>query len=195
MSDRWVVVGLGNPEGEYGGTRHNIGADVVRELAAGRGGSFSVNKRIRCEEATVRVGGQRLLLVIPQSYMNNSGGPVQAAVNWADAPADQVVVVHDELDLDLGQLRAKLGGGSSHNGVRDVARALGTKDFLRLRVGIGQPPGRQPGKDYVLRPFAAAEQDEVERVVDDAADAIESLVTEGLEPTQNRYHSRTRTTS
>ncbi len=195
MSDRWVVAGLGNPEDEYGGTRHNIGADVVRRLAADNHTSFSVNKRIRCQEAQVRVGDQRLLLVLPQTYMNRSGDPVQAAANWFDAPPEQVVVVHDELDLELGQLRCKLGGGSSHNGVRDVVRAMGTKDVLRVRVGIGQPPGRMPGKDYVLRPFSSAEQDEVELVVADAAEAIEMLVREGLEPTQNRYHSRTKATS
>lgn len=195
MSDRWVVAGLGNPEGEYGGTRHNIGADVVRHLAAQHHASFSVNKRIRCEEAQVRLGDQRLLLVVPRSYMNNSGGPVQAAAAWADAPPEQVVLVHDELDLDLGQLRCKLGGGSSHNGVKDVVRAMGTRDVLRVRVGIGQPPGRMPGKDYVLRPFASHEQDEVDLVVAEAADAIEVLVEQGLEPAQNRYHSRTRETS
>lgn len=194
MSDRWVVAGLGNPEDEYGGTRHNIGADVVRRLAADNHASFSVNKRIRCQEAQVRIGDQRLLLVLPQTYMNRSGDPVQAAANWFDAPPEQVILVHDELDLELGQLRCKLGGGSSHNGVRDVVRALGTRDVLRVRVGIGQPPGRMPGKDYVLRPFSAAEQDEVQLVAGDAADAIELLVREGLEPTQNRYHSRTKAT-
>lgn len=194
MSDRWVVVGLGNPEGEYGGTRHNIGADVVRHLVAQRHASFSTNKRIRCQEAQVRIGGQRLLLVLPTSYMNRSGDPVQAAANWHDAPPEQVVLVHDDLDLELGQLRVKLGGGSSHNGVRDVVRAMGTRDLLRVRVGIGQPPGRMPGKDYVLRPFAAEEREEVELVVADGADAVELLVTDGLEPTQNRYHSRTKAT-
>lgn len=194
MSDRWIVAGLGNPEDEYGGTRHNIGVDVVRRLAEDNHATFSVNKRIRCQEAQVRVGDQRLLLVLPQVYMNRSGDPVQAAANWFDAPPEQVIVVHDELDLDLGQLRCKLGGGSSHNGVRDVVRAMGTRDVLRVRVGIGQPPGRMSGKDYVLRPFATAEQDEVQLVAGDAADAIEMLVREGLEPTQNRYHSRTKAT-
>lgn len=195
MSDRWVVVGLGNPESEYGGTRHNIGADVVRHLAAQHHSSFSTNKRIRCEEAQVRLGDQRLLLVLPQSYMNRSGGPVQAAVAWADAPPEQVVLIHDELDLELGQLRCKLGGSSSHNGVRDVVRAMGTKDVLRVRVGIGQPPGRMPGRDYVLRPFSPAEREEADLVVADAADAVEMLVEQGLEPTQNRYHSRTKASS
>jgi PTH1 family peptidyl-tRNA hydrolase len=194
MSDRWVVAGLGNPEDEYGGTRHNVGADVVRRLAADNHATFSTNKRIRCQEAQVRVGDQRLLLVLPMTYMNRSGDPVQAASNWFDAPPEQVVLVHDDLDLDLGQLRCKLGGGSAHNGVRDVVRAMGTRDVLRVRVGIGQPPGRMPGRDYVLGRFSSAEQDDVALVVADAADAVESLVREGLEPTQNRYHSRTKAT-
>lgn len=195
MSDRWVVVGLGNPESEYGGTRHNVGADVVRRLAAQHHTAFSTNKRIRCEDAQVRLGDQRLLLVVPQSYMNRSGAPVQAAAAWFDVPSEQVVLVHDDLDLELGQLRCKLGGGSSHNGVRDVVRAMGTKDVLRVRVGIGQPPGRMPGRDYVLRPFSAAEREEADLVVADAADAVEMVVEQGLEPTQNRYHSRTKASS
>lgn len=195
MSDRWVVVGLGNPEDEYGGTRHNVGADVVRHLAAQHHASWSTNKRIRCREAQVRLGERRLLLALPMTYMNRSGDPVRAAASWADAPPEQVVLVHDDLDLDLGQLRCKLGGGSSHNGVRDVVRAMGTRDLLRVRVGIGQPPGRVSGRDHVLRPFRSEERDEVDLVVADAADAIELLVREGLEPAQNRYHSRTKATS
>ena len=184
MADPWLVVGLGNPESEYGGTRHNIGADVVTALAARHGSSFGRNKRIRCQEATVRVGDHKVVLVLPDGYMNTSGGPTQSAASWVGAPPEQVVLVHDELDLDLGVLRCKLGGGSSHNGVRDVVRALGTRDVLRVRVGIGQPPGRMPGRDYVLQRFRSDEQ------VEEAADAVESLVTDGLEPTQNRFHSR-----
>jgi PTH1 family peptidyl-tRNA hydrolase len=195
MSDRWVVVGLGNPEAEYGGTRHNIGADAVRALAAQHLASFGTNKRIRCEEAQVRVGDQRLLLVLPMTYMNTSGAPVQSAAAWFDAPPEQVILVHDELDLELGEIKCKIGGGSSHNGVKDVVRALGTKDVLRVRLGIGSPPGRMPGKDYVLRPFRGDERDEADIVCNEAADAIELLVAEGLEPTQNRYHGRRRQTS
>lgn len=194
MSDRWVVAGLGNPEDEYGGTRHNIGADVVRHLADQHRTGWSTNKRIRCQEAQVRLGDQRLLLALPMSYMNRSGDPVQAAANWIDAPPGQVVLVHDDLDLELGQLRCKLGGGSSHNGVRDVVRAMGTRDVLRVRVGIGPSPERIPGRDFVLGRFTTAERDEANRVVADAADAVELLVREGLEPAQNRYHSRTKAT-
>ena len=188
--DRWLVVGLGNPESEYGGTRHNVGADVVRALAARHRSALKRNKRIRCEESTLRVGDQRVLLAVPDSYMNNSGGPTQAAAAWFDVAPDHVLVVHDELDLDLGQLKAKLGGSSSHNGVRDVERALGTRDFLRLRVGIGQPPGRMSGRDFVLRRWTRSEQDEADIVVQEGGDAVELLVSEGLEAVQNRYHGR-----
>ncbi len=190
MSDRWLVVGLGNPEAEYGGTRHNIGADVVRALAVRHRQSFGRNKRIRCEEAQIRVGDQRLTLVLPESYMNTLGGPVQAAAAWIDAPPERIIAVHDELDLELGSMRVKLGGSSSHNGVRDIVRAMGTKDVLRVRVGIGRPPGRMPGKDFVLRRFSTREQTEKDIVVQEAADAVEMLVTQGVEPTQNRYHAR-----
>ncbi len=133
--------------------------------------------------------------MLPDAYMNESGGPTQAAVSWHGVPPERVVVVHDELDLGLGELRCKLGGSSSHNGVRDVVRALGTRDVLRLRVGIGQPPGRVSGRDHVLSRFRAGEQDEVDVLLEEAADAIESLVTEGLAATQNRYHSRKGATS
>lgn len=186
----WLVVGLGNPEAEYGGTRHNIGADVVRTLAERHRTSFSRNKRIRCQEAGLRLAGQRVVLVLPDSYMNTSGGPVQAAAAWLGAPPAQVVLVHDELDLDLGEIRCKLGGSSSHNGVRDVVRALSTTEVLRVRVGIGQPPGRMPGKDYVLRRFSDRERPDVEVTVQEAADAVESLVVDGLAATQNRFHGR-----
>lgn len=190
MSDRWLVVGLGNPAAEYGGTRHNVGADVVRSLAARHGTSFGRNRRIRCQEAQLRLGDRRVTLVLPDGYMNNAGGPTQAAAAWVGVPPEQVVLVHDELDLDLGALRCKLGGSSSHNGVRDVVRAMGTRDVLRVRIGIGQPPGRMPGRDYVLKRFTARERPDVDVVVEEAADAVESLVRDGLEPTQNRFHSR-----
>lgn len=190
MADPWLVVGLGNPEAEYGATRHNIGADVVTALADRHHTSFSRNRRIRCQEARIRLGDQRVTLALPEGYMNSSGGPTQAAMSWVGAPPEQVVVVHDELDLDLGVLRCKLGGSSSHNGVRDVVRAVGTREVLRVRVGIGRPPGRMSGRDFVLTRFRSDEQDEVGVLVEEAGDAVESLVTDGLEPTQNRFHSR-----
>lgn len=187
--DGWLVVGLGNPEGEYGGTRHNIGADLVRLLADRHGVALSRNKRIRCEEGQARIGGARVALVLPSSYMNTSGGPVQQAANWFSVPPERVIVAHDELDLELGALRVKRGGGhGGHNGLRDVDRALGTPDYLRVRIGIGRPPGRMAPRDHVLRRFPPKEREQIDVALEHAADATEMLITDGLEPTQNRYH-------
>jgi PTH1 family peptidyl-tRNA hydrolase len=192
QDERWLVVGLGNPEDEYGGTRHNVGADAVRVLARRHHRDLERNKRIRCEAAEIRLDGQRAALVVPLSYMNTSGGPVQQAARWFSAPPERIVVCHDDLDLEVGALRLKLGGGhAGHNGLKDLDRALGTRDYHRVRIGIGRPPGRMAAKDYVLRRFAPSERDTIDVTLEEAADAIEMLVAEGLEPTQNRYHART----
>lgn len=189
--ERWLVVGLANPEDEYAGTRHNVGADVVRTLATRSHTTLSPNKRIRCEEAQVRVDGRRVMLAVPMGYMNLSGGPVQQATSWFDVPVERLVVVHDDLDLEVAQLKVKRGGGAGgHNGLKDLDRALGTPDYLRVRIGIGRPPGRMAPKDHVLRRFAPAEREQVDVTIEEAADAIELLVREGLEATQNRYHGR-----
>jgi peptidyl-tRNA hydrolase, PTH1 family len=186
----WLVVGLGNPEAEYGGTRHNVGADLVRLLARRAGTTLERNKRVRCEVAEVTEAGQRLVLCVPSTYMNRSGDPVQAAVAWYKVTPERLVVCHDDLDLSLGQLRFKRGGGNAgHNGLRDVDRALGTPDYLRVRLGIGRPPGRMPGRDFVLRRFAPSEREVVDVTLEHAADAVVMLATDGLEPTQNRYHA------
>ena len=192
MSDaRWLVVGLGNPESEYGGTRHNVGADAVRLLAARHHAELSRNKRIRCEVAQTTVGGQRLVLAVPSSYMNESGGPVQQAAAWFKIPVERIVVCHDDLDLEPGVLRLKQGGGNAgHNGLKDLDRALSSRDYLRVRIGIGRPPGRMPAKDYVLRRFDPAQQEAIDVALEEAADAVELLVADGLEPAQNRYHAR-----
>ncbi len=187
--DRWLVVGLGNPEDEYGGTRHNVGADAVRALARREHVELSRNKRIRCELAEARIAGQRVGLAVPSSYMNLSGGPVQQAAAWLKAPAENVIVVHDDLDVEVGRLKVKRGGGhAGHNGLKDVDRALGTRDYLRVRIGIGRPPGRMAGKDFVLRRFTPAEREHIDVSIEEAADAVEQLVRDGLEPTQNRFH-------
>ena len=187
--DRWLVVGLGNPEGEYGGTRHNVGADVVRVLAARLGANLTPNKRVRCETADVRVGGARATLAVPRAYMNESGGPVQAAVRWLGVPLERLVVVHDELDLDVGVLRLKAGGGhAGHNGLRDLDRALPDRDYLRVRVGVGRPVGRTPPRKHLLSRFTPAQRERIDVMIEHAADAVESLIADGLEPTQNRYH-------
>ena len=189
--DRWLVVGLGNPGQRYEHTRHNVGADAVRRLASEHRGAFSRNKRARCEIAEVTVGGERLVLALPDSYMNRSGGPTQAAAAWYKVPVERVIVCHDDLDLDPGRLRLKRGGGhAGHNGLKDIDRALGSQDYLRVRIGVGRPPGRMPARDHVLRRFAPSERATMDLALAEAAGAIVALVTDGLEPAQNRYHAR-----
>ncbi len=189
--DRWLVVGLGNPGARYAGTRHNVGEEAVRHLAAAEHGSWSRNKRARCEIAEVTVNGQRLVLAVPDGYMNRSGGPTQAAAAWYKVEVAHIIVCHDDLDLEPGRLRLKRGGGhAGHNGLKDIDRALGSPDYLRVRIGIGRPPGRVPARDHVLRRFAPAEREAVEAGLEEAAAAVTSLVTEGLEPAQNRHHGR-----
>lgn len=189
VAERWLVVGLGNPEGEYGGTRHNVGADAVRSLARRNHVELSRNKRIRCEVAELTEAGARLVAAIPLGYMNASGGPVQRAAAWYKVPSGRVVVCHDDIDLEVGTLRLKRGGGhGGHRGLDDVDRALGSRDYLRVRIGVGRPPGRIPARDHVLRRFSPAEREAVDVAVAEAADAIVALATDGLEPAQNRYH-------
>ena len=189
--DRWLVVGLGNPEDEYGGTRHNVGADAVRALAAREHTELSRNKRVRCEIAETTVDGARLVLAVPSGYMNRSGDPVQASAAWYKVPPERIVVCHDDLDVPVGGLRLKLGGGNAgHRGLKDIDRALGTADYLRVRIGVGRPPGRMPARDYVLKRFSASEREEIDVTLAEVADAVVGLATEGLEPMQNRYHRR-----
>lgn len=189
--DRWLVVGLGNPGDRYEHTRHNVGADTVRRLAAVEHGSFSRNKRTRCDIAEVTVGDHRLVLAVPDSYMNLSGDPTQAAAAWYKVPTERVVVCHDDLDLEPGRLRLKRGGShAGHNGLKDIDRALGSRDYLRVRIGIGRPPGRMPARDHVLRRFAPSERETMDVALAEAAEAVVTLVSDGLEPAQNRYHTR-----
>jgi len=192
--ERWLVVGLRNPEREYAATRHNVGADVVRVLATRLGGTFKATPKAGGEVADVldRASGASLSLLLPSGYMNESGGPVQRAAAFYKVPPERVVVVHDDLDLPVAALRLKRGGGAGgHNGLRDVARRLGTPDFPRVRVGVGRPPGRQDPADFVLRRFGAKEREDVDVTVEQAADAVLSLVAQGLEATQNRFHATT----
>ena len=189
--DRWLVVGLGNPGAKYADTRHNVGADAVRTLVRRGHGSLSLNKRTRCEIAELTVAGTRIAAAVPTSFMNRSGDPTQAAAAWFKTPPERIVVCHDDLDVEVGSLRVKRGGGhAGHNGLRDVDRALGTRDYLRVRIGIGRPPGRMPAKDFVLRRFHPADREIITVTLAEAADAIVSLTTDGLEPTQNRFHVR-----
>lgn len=190
--ERWLVVGLTNPEGEYGGTRHNIGADVVRALAARKSVDLKPHKA-QALVADTRIGdpidGVPVSLAVPFGYMNNSGGPVQSLVRFYKTPTTQVVIVQDELDLEPGVIRLKRGGAGSHNGVRDVRSRLGAEDFLRVRFGIGRPPGQMPAARYVLQGFATGERDVIDVGIEVAADAVELLLTQGLETAQNRIHT------
>lgn len=186
----WLVVGLGNPGPTYAATRHNVGYRVTDELAARMGGRFSSLKAARSDVVSGLLAGQRTVLGRARSYMNESGGPVAALVKYYDVPVDRLIVIHDELDLPLGSLRCKRGGGDNgHNGLKSIRQALGTGDFLRVRFGIGRPPGRQPVHDFVLKPFTKAEQVEADIVVQEAADAVESLLSVGLEKTQSAFNS------
>lgn len=187
----WLVVGLGNPGREYAGNRHNVGF-MVADLLAGRvGARFGRHKRAVAEVAEGRLGfgGPKLVLVKPLTYMNLSGGPVAALSQFYKVPPAQVVAVHDELDIGFGQVRIKCGGGEGgHNGLRSMSKSLGTKDYVRVRFGVGRPPGRQDPADYVLSDFGAAERKELDFLVDRAADVVESVIVKGVEPTQNLYH-------
>lgn len=191
MNEPWLVVGLGNPGPGYAATRHNAGFMVVDLLAERMAGRFKAGKG-GAHVLEGRVAGQRVVLVKPQSYMNLSGGPTVAAQNFFKVPLEQIVVVHDELDIDFGALRLKRGGGDGgHNGLKSITKSLGSREYLRVRVGIGRPPGRQDPADFVLKPFSSTEAKELPLNVDRAADAVEALLTGPLETAQNRYHAAT----
>ena len=185
-----LVVGLGNPGPEYAETRHNVGVRVVELLAARAGGGRFAKHKTNADVLEGRLAGRRTVLAVPRTYMNVSGGPVAGLLRYYGvAPAD-LVVVHDDLDLGFGVVRLKQGGGEGgHNGLRSISASIGTKDYLRVRFGIGRPPGRQDPADFVLKRFAGAERKELEFAVDLAADAAEALLRDGLEPAQNRYHA------
>jgi PTH1 family peptidyl-tRNA hydrolase len=186
--DLWLVVGLGNPGPKYAGNRHNIGFHVVDLLAERMGARFKAHKG-RADVVEGRLAGQRVVLAKPSSYMNLSGGPVASLRVFFKVPVERIVVVHDELDLPFATLRLKRGGGDNgHNGLRSLTQSLGTKEYLRVRWGIGRPPGRQDPADFVLKDFTAAERKELPFHVDRAADAVESLLTSSLEATQNAFH-------
>ncbi|GIG85643.1 aminoacyl-tRNA hydrolase [Plantactinospora endophytica] len=187
----WLLVGLGNPGKEYARHRHNVGFLVADLLAERVGAKFGRHRRAVAEVAEGRLGfgGPKLVLAKPMTYMNLSGGPVAALAQFYKVPVEQIVAVHDELDIPYGQIRLKQGGGEGgHNGLRSMSKSLGTKDYLRVRFGIGRPPGRQDPADFVLSDFSSAERKELEFLVDRAADAAEAAVSRGLEWAQNAYH-------
>jgi len=189
--ERFVVVGLGNPGPKYAATRHNLGYRVVSLLAERMTDRFKVLKMpsTRVEVVEGQLAGHPVVLVRPLSYMNESGGPVAGVARYYKVPPEQVVIVHDELDLPFGSMRIKRGGGDAgHNGLRSITAALGSPDYNRVRVGIGRPPGRMNGTDYVLREFAREERAELPYEIDRAADAVEALLTDGLETAQNEFN-------
>jgi peptidyl-tRNA hydrolase, PTH1 family len=189
-STRALVVGLGNPGPEYAETRHNIGVAVVGLLAGRAGGGRFTRHKSNADVLEGRLAGRRTVLAVPRTYMNVSGGPVAGLLRYYGVAPTDLVVVHDDLDLGFGVVRLKQGGGEGgHNGLRSISGSIGTKDYLRVRFGIGRPPGRQDPADFVLKRFSGAERKELEFAVDLAADAAEALLRDGLEPAQNRFHA------
>jgi PTH1 family peptidyl-tRNA hydrolase len=190
MTDTWLIVGLGNPGPQYQGNRHNVGQMVLDELAGRMGSGFKTHKaRAQVVEGRLGIGGPRVVLAKPMSYMNVSGGPVSALANFYGIAPDHVVALHDEIDIPFNTVKLKLGGGEGgHNGLRDISKALGTKDYLRVRVGVGRPPGRMDTADFVLRDFGTAELKELPFLLDEAADAVELLMRDGLLAAQQKFH-------
>lgn len=190
MTDTWLIVGLGNPGAQYQGNRHNIGQMVLDELAARIGSGFKSHKaRAQVLEGRLGVGGPRVVLAKPLCYMNVSGGPVAALANFYGIDRAHVVAVHDEIDIPFNTVKLKIGGGEGgHNGLRDISKALATKDYLRVRVGVGRPPGRMDTADYVLRDFGTTERKELPFLIDEAADAVDLLLREGLTDAQQKFH-------
>ena len=191
MTDPFLVVGLGNPGKEYAGNRHNVGFMVADLLASRVGAKFGRSKRAHADVAEGRLcfGGPKLVLVKPLTYMNLSGAPVSQLAQFFKVPVEKVIAVHDELDVPYGQVRVKRGGGEGgHNGLRSMSKSLGSKEYARVRFGVGRPPGRQDPADYVLSDFSGAERKELDFLVDRAADVVEAVVLEGVEWAQNKYH-------
>ncbi len=190
MAEPLLVVGLGNPGPQYAKTRHNLGFMVVDLLAARMGATFKVHKRSGAEIATGRLAHRPVVLAKPRTYMNESGRQVGPLAKFYSVTPADVIVIHDELDIDFGQIRLKQGGGEGgHNGLRSLVNALGTKDFHRVRIGIGRPPGRKDPAAFVLENFSATERRQVPTICEMAADATELLVEVGLEPAQNQVHA------
>lgn len=188
MSEPWLVVGLGNPGPAYSGNRHNVGFMVLDLLAARNGVRFKSHKT-DSDVVEGRLAGVRAVLAKPRSYMNDSGGPVAALRAFFGTSPQRLVVVHDELDIDFGVIRVKQGGGDGgHNGLRSITKSLGSNEYVRVRFGIGRPPGRMDPADFVLRDFTSVERIELPVLFDDASEVVESLVGRGLAATKNALH-------
>ena len=185
----WLVAGLGNPGDRYAHSRHNVGRMVVEEMARESGERFRKARFVPAEIAEVKIGDQRVVLVRAQRYMNESGPAFASVAKKQAVEPARVIAIHDELDVPAGALRVKLGGGNNgHNGLRSLEQALRTPEFLRVRVGIGRPPGRQDPADFVLEPAGRKAQAEMAVWTDRAADAVRSLILDGVAATQDRFH-------
>ena len=186
--DLALIVGLGNPGPSYAGNRHNVGFMVLDELVRRVGGRFTSHKA-GADLLEARLAGLRVIMARPRSFMNVSGPAVAGTARYFKIPATDVMVVHDDLDLDYGVLKVKRGGGEGgHNGLRSISACLGSKDYLRVRFGIGRPPGRMDPADFVLRDFSAVQRRELDLLIDRCADAVEQLLAQGLAATQNQLH-------
>ncbi|MET7513893.1 aminoacyl-tRNA hydrolase [Streptomyces sp. NPDC005480] len=190
----WLIVGLGNPGPEYAMNRHNVGFMVADLLAERIGGKFKRAGKAQAQVLEGRIGApgplnRRVIVAKPMSFMNVSGGPVTGLRDFYKVPVGNIVAIHDELDIDYGTMRLKLGGGDNgHNGLKSITKSMGA-DYHRVRFGIGRPPGRMQVADFVLKDFSSAERKELDYLVDRAADSVECLVTEGLERAQGAYNS------
>ena len=184
-SNSWLVVGLGNPGAKYENNRHNIGQLVLDELAGEKFKSHRTNSSI----VSKNIAGQKVVLAKPLSFMNRSGGPVSSLLKYFDLTTENLLVIHDELDLDYGVLKLKTGGGhAGHNGLRDIISAA-NPDFHRLRFGVGRPPGEMPTAEYVLRDFSTTEKKELQLNISLAADAVRSVIADGVQATMQKLHS------
>ncbi|MGP9662805.1 aminoacyl-tRNA hydrolase [Arthrobacter sp. AOP36-C1-22] len=189
-SNTWIVAGLGNPGPGYARNRHNVGQMVLNELGTRLGGSFKSHKaNAQVLEGRLGIGGPRLILAKPMTYMNLSGGPVAGLARFFDVDPEHIIAIHDEIDIPFNTVKLKIGGGEGgHNGLRDISKALSTKEYYRVRVGVGRPPGRMETADFVLRDFGTTERKELPFLLADAADAAELLVREGLQAAQQKHH-------
>ena len=187
----WLVLGLGNPGKEYARSRHNVGEDVVRLLAARHDATFKAGKH-NAEIAEARFGDQRVVLAFPLTYMNESGQAASALVRrYKIESPEQIVVVHDELDLPPGTVKLKAGGGlAGHNGLRSVTQHLKTQDFLRVRIGVGKPPNKHQGAGHVLNRVPAAERELLDAAVNESADAVEAIIARGIDAAMRETHGR-----
>jgi PTH1 family peptidyl-tRNA hydrolase len=193
-TNQWLVVGLGNPGPGYAGNRHNIGTMVVAELASRLSATFKSSR----SNALVAEGrssasssdAARFVLAKPLSFMNLSGGPTASLLKYYKLDASRLIVVHDELDIPFDTVRLKVGGGNGgHNGIRDISAALGSPDYIRVRIGIGRPPGRMDAASFVLQNFSGAERETLPNLISDAADAVELIAAEGLTAAQLKFHT------